>query len=217
MHFTILGASGGCGLQLVSQAVERGHRVTAVARPSSSLQVPEGVRVERGEVTDAGFLARAFAGSDAVLSALGLRLPSIAPWSRPEVPDLLTRSTPAVVQAMRTAGVARIMAISAGGVGDSRSQVPAAFRLFVKTTALRHAYVELEEMERVLLGSGLDVCLVRPTGLTDGPRTGQVKVCTAFTGRATISRADVAAWMLHEVEQPAFSARTPMISVTGVG
>lgn len=216
MHLAILGASGGCGRHLVTQALERGHRVTAIVRPSSTLDVPSGVRVERGDLADAAFLGRALQGADAVLSALGIKLDSIAPWSRPEVADFLTRSTPALVEAMQAAGVKRVLAISAGGVGDSRARVPGVFRLMLKTTALKHAYAELEVMERVLLASGLDVCLPRPTGLTDGPRTGQVKVCTSFSGRATISRADVAAWMLDEVVKPAFAERTPMISVTGV-
>ncbi len=217
MHLTILGASGGCGRHLVTQALERGHQVTAVARPSSTLEAPTGVRVERGDLTDRSFLQSVVEGSDAVLSALGLRVGSLAPWARPEVPDFLSRSTPALVDAMKASGVRRVIAISAGGVADSLPHVPGAFRVMLKVTALKYAYAELEVMERLLLDSGLDVCLPRPTGLTDGPRTGQVKVCASFSGRATISRADVAGWMLDEVVLPAFAARTPMISVTGVG
>lgn len=216
MNVAILGASGGCGRQLLTQALERGHTVTAIVRASSKLDAPAGVRVERGDLTDAAFLEKALAGSDVVLSALGLRLPGLAPWNKPEQADFLSRSTPALVAAMKRAGVRRVIAISAGGVGDSFQQVPAMFRFFIKTTALKHGYAELEVLERTLLESGLDVCLCRPTGLTDGPRTGAVKVCTAFTGRATISRADVAAWMLDEAAKPTFAHRTPMISVTGV-
>ena len=56
---------------------------------------------------------------------------------------------------------------------------------------MKSAYAQLEEMERQLLASGLDVCIARPTGLTDGPLTGKAVVAKGFTGRATISRADV--------------------------
>jgi uncharacterized protein YbjT (DUF2867 family) len=215
MRVVVLGASGGCGAELVRQARARGHEVRAVVR-SGTWQAPQGVEVRRGDLASEPFLREAFAGRDAVLSALGLRMPGIAPWHRPEQPAFLTRSTPAVVAAMKAAGVGRVAAISAGGVGDSSAKVPGAFRFFIRATALRHAYRELEEMERVLLSSGLDVCIPRPTGLTDGPVTGAVKVCESFAGRATISRADVAAWMLDQLEKPAFDLRTPMISVTGV-
>jgi putative NADH-flavin reductase len=140
---------------------------------------------------------------------------SIAPWAKPEVADLLTRFGPALVAAMKATGVKRVLAVSAGGVGDSRMAVPAIFRAMISFTGLKHAYAELEVFERTLLGSGLEVTLCRPTGLTDGARTGQVKVVTSFTGRASISRADVAAWMLEEVARPTLAWRTPMITVTG--
>jgi putative NADH-flavin reductase len=201
---------------LVLQALERGHTVTAIARASSTFDAPAGVRVVRGDLTDVAFLEQALSGCDVVLSALGLRLAGLGPWNRPEQADFLSRCTPALVAAMKKVGLKRVLAISAGGVGDSAAQVPAFFRLFIKTTALKHAYAELEVMERTLLESGLEVCLCRPTGLTDGPRTGAVKVCTAFKGRATISRADVAGWMLDEAAKPSLAHRTPMISVTGV-
>ncbi|MCA2980965.1 MAG: NAD(P)H-binding protein, partial [Myxococcaceae bacterium] len=154
-------------------------------------------------------------GQDAVLSALGLKLPGLSPWSKAEDPTFLSRSTAALVEACRARGVKRVLAISAGGVGDSAANVPGAFRVLIKLSALKTAYAQLEDMERQLLGSGLDVCLPRPTGLTDGPLTKQVVVAERFKGRATISRADVAFWMLEQLERPTFGHRTPMITVTG--
>ena len=50
MKLVILGASGGCGGELVKQAKARGHEVTAVVR-SKSYRAPEGVRVVTGELT----------------------------------------------------------------------------------------------------------------------------------------------------------------------
>jgi putative NADH-flavin reductase len=216
MRLAVLGASGGCGQQLVTLGSRQGHHITAVVR-SATWQGPEGVAVVRGDLTRHDFLKQALAGHDAVLSALGLRLPGLAPWHRPEQRDFLTRSTPALVAAMKDLGLKRIVAISAGGVGDSRPKVPGAFRAMIALTALKTAYVELEKMEALLLASGLDVLIARPSGLTDGPATGQVKVTEGYTGRATISRADVAQWMLDQLALPAFpQLKTPMISVTGV-
>lgn len=213
MKLVVLGASGGCGKELVEQAKKRGHEVTAVVR-SRAWRAPEGVRTVTGELT-LDLLREAIRGQDAVLCALGLRLPGLAPWARPEVPDLLSRVTPLVVSAMRAEGVRRIVAISAGGVGDSYERMPGVFKAFIRLTALRHAYPQLDAMERELLASGLDVCIPRPTGLTDEPATGRVLVADRIAGRATIPRADVAAWMLDQIEQPAFEHRTPVITVTG--
>jgi hypothetical protein len=105
--------------------------------------------------------------------------------------------------------------ISAGGVGDSFEQMPGFFQVMIKMTALKTAYAQLHDMEQQLLASGLDVCIARPTGLTDGPLTGKVVVAKGFKGRATISRADVAQWMLDQLEVPTFAEKTPMITVTG--
>jgi putative NADH-flavin reductase len=215
MKLAILGASGGCGAQLVSQALARGHEVTAVVR-STSWQPPAGARVMRGNLTNADFLRTAVKGQDAVLSALGLRIRGLAPWNKPEQADFLVRSTTALLEATKAEGVGRLEAISAAGVGDSRDAMPGVFKAMLSLTSLKYAYAELEKMERLMLDSGLDVCLCRPSGLTDGPATGKVQVAQRFSGRPTISRADVAAWMLDQLEQRPFPHRTPMISVTGV-
>ncbi len=215
MKLCVVGASGGCGRLLVEFAVAKGHEVTAVVR-STAYTAPAGVRVVRGELTDERVLSEAFGGSSVVFSALGLRFKSIAPWAKPEQADFLSRSTPVLMRALQAQGVKRLLAISAGGVGDSRDKVPAAFRAFVSLSAIRHAYQELEVMEKLMLASGeVDVCICRPSGLTDGPATGQVKVVERIVGRATISRADVAEWMLAQLEAPRLATRTPMITVTG--
>lgn len=182
---------------------------------SSTWKAPASTRVLVGDVTEVGFLTQAFEGQQAVLSALGLRLPSIAPWARPEVPDLLTRAGPALIEAAKRCGITRVLAISAGGVGDSKFAVPGFFRFLIRYSGLKHAYAELEVFERTLLASGLEVCLCRPTGLTDEPATGRARVAQSFAGRATIPRADVAAWMLDQVVALSLTERTPMITVTG--
>lgn len=217
MKLVVLGASGGCGRALVAEAVGRGHGVVAAVRSASKvdeLRAGE-VTVERGDLTDARFLAGAMAGADAVLSALGLRLPGIAPWQKANDPSFLERSARAIVAAMGEAHVRRLMAISAGGAGDSWDAMPLAYRGFVKASALRSVYPELNKMEAVFLESGLDVCICRPTGLTDEPKTGRAHIAGKLHGRASIARADVASFMLDALEAPAFSARTPVITTTG--
>ncbi len=215
MKLTVLGASGGCGKELVKQAVANGHQVTAVVRPQSVGAVPPGATVLSGALDDVNFLRSAIKGTDAVMSALGSRLESIAPWGKIPDPGFVVRSARAVVEAMKAEKVDALWAISAGGVGDSVNKVPAVFRLFIKATALRKAYVELEEMERVYQSAGLSVCLPRPTGLTDGPALHQVIETERLVGNAQISRADVAFWMLSQWERRLKPQGAPIITTTG--
>jgi putative NADH-flavin reductase len=215
MNILILGASGGCGRELVKQAVERGHAVVAVGRASSTMRVPEGVQIVRSELQDEDTLALAMRGIDVVFSAIGLKLPGLSPFGAPEVPDLLSRSAPVIVAAMKRAGVPRLVAISAGGVGDSAEVMPWFYRWIVAMTSMRHLYPELEAMEAVYAQSGLEVCCVRPTTLTDGPLTGRAVVATALAGQADISRADVASWMLDAGESDRLVHTGPVLTERG--
>jgi uncharacterized protein YbjT (DUF2867 family) len=216
MKLAIVGASGGIGRLLVTQAVAAGHTVTAIARPSSAVDAPAGATVARGALDDVAFLVGAFAGCDAVLSSVGLRLPGLAPWAKPEEPDFLDRSTPAIVAAMKQAGVRRLLFVSSSGVGDSAAILPGFFKVFVAVTAMRSVFPALDRMEQGFFASGLDVCAVRPTGLSDGPPTGKVVVPTKLAGQAQIPRADVAAWMLDAVGRPAIP-KSVVLTVTGAG
>ncbi len=215
MKIAILGASGACGQQLVAQAVDQGHTVTAVVRASSKLPETEGVTVCRGSLTDEQFLADAFDGCDAVLSALGFRIGGLGPWNKPVDPSFLEDSAKVIVASAKAAGVGRLMAISSGGVGDSWHIVPGVFRFFVRCTALRHVLPRLGDMEEVYVRSGLDVCMVRPSGLSDAEATGRAVVTNGFSGQAQIPRADVAAWMLDALKTSPFAENTPTITVTG--
>lgn len=215
MRLVVLGASGGCGRELVRQASAAGHSVVAIVREHSVLDVPQGVEVRRGSLDDPAFLREAFRGADVVLSAVGLKISSLAPWAKPEDPTVLSRTTPNVIAAMKAEGVHRIIAISAGGVGDSLVSMPWVFRMLIRATALKIAYAELEKMEALLASSGLDWCCPRPTGLTDGPVTSAVREDPTLTGRATISRADVAAWILARSQSPSTGARAPVLTVMG--
>jgi putative NADH-flavin reductase len=212
MRVAILGASGGVGQELVAQAVAAGHEVTAITRASSRVNLPEGVRHVTADLTDAAALGGAIRGVDVVISALGLRMGGIAPWQRPEVPDFLTRATPALVSAMKAEGIDRVIAVSAAGASESLAVTPLPFRIFLAVSALRHAYRELDEMERVLRGSGLDVCLCRPGGLSNGPKTGLPRLVDRLTGAGTIARADVAAWMIAQLDVKPFAHPAAIIA-----
>ena len=215
MKLVVLGASGGCGRALVQQAQAAGHRVVVVGRDSSDLPKGDSLEEHRGDLTDAEFLSGAFEGADVVVLAIGFRLAGLGFWNRPKDPEFLERCARAAVAAAKTQGVGRLMAISAGGVADSYEAMPWIFRVFIGSTSLRHVYPELAKMERVLLDSGLDVCIPRPSGLTDEPGGGEVVMPTTYRGQATIPRADVAAWMLEQLGSQPFAHKTPLITVTG--
>ena len=120
----VVGASGGVGRWAATLAVNEGHSVTAVMRPSSEFDPDDGARVVRGDVTDSEFLENVVADHDAVISCIGLRRAGKSPFAKLlSPPDLTTRLASALTRAMEKRRVRRLVLISAGGVADSTEPV----------------------------------------------------------------------------------------------
>src|SRR5207248_3425181 len=194
----VLGATGATGRALVEQALRRGHRVTAFVRSPEKLGPPrEGLTAVRGDPRDADELRAALPGHDAVLSALGP--PGIGPST---VVSDCARST---VAAMQASGVRRILMVGVAVLFEEGPVNAIARRTFLRNVAKDHA-----EMERILGASGLDWTIVRPPRLTNGPLTRAYGVADGRMppgAGLTISRADVADFLLDEVEHPAHVRR----------
>lgn len=90
----IIGSTGLVGKHLVSQALERGFHVTALARDSSALDIKnEKLTVIKGEVGDLELLEKHFAGQDAILSSLG------GPSPKEGYPSIRTEGAKNVIKA----------------------------------------------------------------------------------------------------------------------
>lgn len=204
----IVGATGGTGRQLVAQAIEAGHEVTAFGRDTGRIPIQhERLHRVAGTVTDdvAG-LATAVRGHDAVISALG-RGRSFRST------NLIQRSVPSILSAMRTHGVRRLIFTSAIGVGESVRDEPLPMRLF-SGIMLRGIYADKVAGEALIRNSDLDWTLVQPVQLTDGPltRTYRVGERLALRGMATIARADVAHFILSELDDRNYIKKVPLIA-----
>lgn len=205
MKLLVLGATGPTGRELVSQALAQGHEVTAFARRPEA--VTQGVRVVQGDaMRDPYSVAEALKGQEAVVSALGL--------GKVLFPNRFTeRSIGNIVPAMERAGVKRIVWMSSFGVGDTARQAPLPMRL-AYSTLLHAVFADKEVGEAELRRSTLDWTIVYPTTLTDGPTTGTCRAGEELKleGLPSISRADVAHFMLREVVENAYVRRRVLLS-----
>jgi putative NADH-flavin reductase len=201
MKITVFGATGGVGKQLVEQALQRGHTVTAVVRDTARLAVSDPTLriITVAGLDDPDILAPAIRGSDAVLSAVG-------PRGRKDGPVAST-STRAVLSAMDACGVHRFIAVSAMPVGPVPKGEAAVTHWVIRPVlkALLHdAYADLAEMEAQLQRSGVAWTVVRPPKLVDDPMTGRYRTALGANvpRGSAISRADVAHAMLDALAQP---------------
>ena len=208
MKVVIFGSTGGTGRLLVEQALGKGHQVTAQARTPEKLVGLEhpSLSVARGDVLDAADVERAVTGQDAVLCAIG------AGAARTTLREDGTRN---IVAAMERAGVARLVCLSSLGVGDSRANLSFFTRHVIVGIFLRHAFADHERQEAVVRASSVDWTIVRPPHLKDGPRTGSYRHGFPPTERdikGWISRADLADFMLEQLEDDIYLRRAPGVS-----
>jgi uncharacterized protein YbjT (DUF2867 family) len=188
----VFGATGKTGTQIVRQALEAGHNVTAFVRNPTRLAISDPkLRVVTGDVLDAASVERGFAGGcDAVISALGV-------FHR-EPRTELSRGTANVICAMQQHGIRRLVVVSSLGAGDSKGQGSLLARV-LQSFLLKHVLADKDRQEAEIMASGLDWTILRPPQLTDepgirddlvawsGPPTRQKK--TWKVSRASVARA----------------------------
>jgi putative NADH-flavin reductase len=206
MKVLIIGATGATGKILMREALAQGHQVTALARNPSAL-APEDhrLRVLQGNALDVSSVEAAVAGQDAVLVALGTRS------SRPTT--LFSESTHNVIGAMDKHGVRRLVCITGIGVGDSKGHVGFLYDRIIRPLVVRNVYEDKERQEEAIEQSDLEWVIVRPAQLTDEPAKGEYKVYLKGSYKAkTISREDVAEFMLAQVKDDTYVHKMPVIS-----
>ena len=114
MKLLILGATGGTGKEIVTQALAAGHEVTTLVRDRSKVTPdhPHLTVVDGGDIaTDGRALAASMRDQAAVISALGR-------GKTFKSANLIQRSVPRIIDAMKANGVSRLIFTSALGVGD---------------------------------------------------------------------------------------------------
>ncbi len=156
---------------------------------------------------DAKAVAAAVAGHDAVISALGHSRPS------PGGQDLHPGASH-IIDAMTAAGVSRLIWISSHGVGDGRGRSGFVFERIFVPLRLRAEFADKERQEALVRASDLDWTIVRPARLTNGPATRRLRAQPRLpvSIRDSISRADVAEFVLTELEHGSHLRSAPTIA-----
>jgi len=203
VRVALFGATGGTGRHVVEQGLALGHQIQALVRDPAKLPDALGPTAVAGDVLDQSAVDRCVEGVDAVICILG---------TRPGTEPVEDRGTAHIIDAMQRLGPRRLVAVTSLGVGDSAEQIPLLFRVVMNLT-MKRIFQAKEAQERLIRDSGLDWTIVRPGGLTDGPRTGSYRSGTGKDIKATrISRADVAEFVLAQLDDPAYLHRTPAVS-----
>lgn len=192
---TVTGATGRVGGALAERLLQRGVSVRVVARGAERL-VPlkaRGAEAYEGDLADTPFLIEAFRGADAVFAMIP---------EHPGAPDFLAekrRIAESLAEAVKTARVPRVVALSAVGVsppsGIGPSAANGAFEAMLDSipglsvVALRAAFL----MENHLAS----IPLIRQAGINGSPAHADVSL-------AMIATRDVATVAAEYLATPTF-------------
>ena len=211
MRLAIFGATGTSGRQLVKQGLAAGNQVVAFARNPSKIDAShECLTIVQGELSDSIAIGRAIKGADAVISVLGPR-PGTDSKSRP-----LTQGMKNILEAMQKTGVRRLIISSTPSASDQNDLPDIKFKLLVGLikSAMRPAYEEIVSVARLVRESDTDWTIVRVSMLNNNPGTGKIRA--GYLGKkqvgTNLSRADLAAFLLRQVEDTTWLRKAPVIS-----
>jgi uncharacterized protein YbjT (DUF2867 family) len=167
--------------------------------------------VLQGDVLAPATLGPAIAGQDAVILAIG---GSNAARDRRTPSSTCSEGTGNVLRAMAAHEVSRVVAVSSWGAGDSLPRAPLFYRLVIFPLVIGAELVDKARQEELLRNSDADWTIVRPSRLTDDPARQRMAVAERlrYSPRASISRADVARFMVDAVGDRRLFRRTVEIS-----
>jgi uncharacterized protein YbjT (DUF2867 family) len=207
----IIGASRGIGLKTVKAALTAGYTVRALARSAHGIAIND-TQLEkiRGDALDRAAIVQALDGTSAVIQVLGV---PITPMTVLKGTKLFSGASRVLVEAMRIAGVRRLIAVTGLETGDSRGTAGFLHARVLFPLILQRIYDDKSAQEEIIRSSGLDWTIVRPGILTDGPATGRYQVLTdtkTWQG-GLISRRDVADFLVRQITDDANIGRTPLL------
>jgi putative NADH-flavin reductase len=110
MNIALIGATGFVGSKVLAEALQRGHRVTAIARTPGKIAAQERLTVVQADASNATELAAAVKGHDAIVSAYN------GPRGQDAFAKLYLAGVRAAIEGARKAGVSRLLWV--GGAGS---------------------------------------------------------------------------------------------------
>jgi len=200
-RIAVFGASGGVGGNVVRQALDAGHHVTAIIRESAAFELTHSaldvVRVPG--LTDPTPLIPGLNGVRAVISGVGPRGPRGGP--------VASTATHSILGAMEAVGISRFVAVSAVHVGpipDGESFLNRHILLPLISSLLRDLHADLVSMEQEIRRSQTEWTIIRPPRLVNKSltRAYRRKIGGNVPRGYTISRANVAHAMLAALNDP---------------
>lgn len=205
----LFGASGQTGTAFLKLALESGYQVNALVRSPEKMQISHpNLEIIKGDVLKPTDVTLCMKQGNVVVSLFGHVKYS------PEF--LQTRGTQHIVNAMKQENINKIISLSGGGLPYPEKDKPKfadkAIR-FIMKIAVPKVLNDAVKHHKVLEESGLNWIIVRGPRLTNDPKRDQYKIGWVGVNSGTkIARADLADFILKQVEDDQFIHQMPFVS-----
>jgi putative NADH-flavin reductase len=202
MKILIIGATRGTGLQILQQALAKDHDTTVLARSPQKITVEhERLQVMQGDIRDDHAVGSAAEGQDVVISCIGI-MPTRKPVS------VFSVGIKNVLEAMDKSKVKLLISVTGIGAGDSRGNGGFFYDKIFQPLFLKTIYEDKDREESLIKDSQVNWIIVRPGFL------GTYRVLTDLTDAKAgkISRADVAHFILNQLDSSEYLRQTPLLT-----
>ncbi|PHN02364.1 NAD(P)-dependent oxidoreductase [Flavilitoribacter nigricans] len=215
MKVFLLGATGSTGYEVLKQLVQDGYAVKALVRDPTSLSLSELEQSQNGqiEVIQGGIfepekLKAHLEGCDVVISALGTGRDN-------RYTEVYSEGGRNILAAMRANGIKRLITVTSGLIDMSDPGTDNFFLNRIIRPNFNKVYYDQTRWETILDDTNdIDWTCVRPTYLTNKSFTGKYRVKDQHCpeGGRKISRADLAHFMVQQIDSGEFIRRKPVLA-----
>ncbi|MGI9536574.1 MAG: NAD(P)-dependent oxidoreductase, partial [Desulfocapsaceae bacterium] len=208
MKILIIGASRGVGKALMEEALKEDHQVRVLARTPDKIESTDPrLDLVQGDVRDLQSVSEAAKDMDIICSCIGVPITFKAV-------DLFSVGATNLVTVVDQQPKLKLIAVTGIGAGDSKGHGGFLYDRIFKPLFLKSIYEDKDREEEIIASSNIDWLIVRPAGLTNGPRTGNYRIINDLEGNVArrISRRDVADFILSQMIRPTQFGKTPLIT-----
>jgi putative NADH-flavin reductase len=198
MNITLYGSTGKAGSRILTEALNRGHQVTAIVRDPATLPPRTGLTVTAGGVSSVDEIISQIQGSEAVVSALG---------PGPENPHLLVSLIDPLIVAVAKNGGPRLLVVGGAGSLNVAPGVSLVDSGYLPADWMGIAVAHVHVLEH-LRASSIDWTYFSPSSYFEpGERTGKFRLgkddlISDEKHESRISMEDYAIALVDELEKP---------------
>jgi putative NADH-flavin reductase len=196
VKITIIGASGGLGLETVKRGLDRNHSITTLSRSEIKMEENKLLTMLLGDATNKAALLNSIQNAEAIIVTLGTS-------KNMKSTTLFSDFAKLIVEIQRENKInIPFIFVTGFGAGESKNYVSWLIKLFLKYL-LKDVYHDKTKMEEIITHSNLNWTVIRPGRLLDKELTEKYRVENKlFKGIniGGINRADVADFLIKQAE-----------------